>query len=198
MYFGKPRKTAQADRVPPNQNVTTTFPVLHYGNVPVYRNLDHWNLKLFGLVESEMVLTFEDLMRLPQQSWSNDIHCVTGWSKLNNVWEGVSAMELTKLVKPLEQAKYVILHAEEGWTTNLPIEDFVKETSLLAHSHDGEPLTPDHGFPLRAVIPHLYFWKSAKWVRGIEFSDKNEPGFWEKNGYHMYGNPWKEQRLSWD
>lgn len=198
MYFGKPRKTGPADRVPPNQNVTTAFPVLHYGNVPVYPDLDGWNLKLFGLAETEMILSFEDLMEMPQQSWSNDIHCVTGWSKLDNVWEGVSALELSKLVKPLENAKYVILHAEEGWTANLPIEDFIRDTSMLAHSHNSKPLTPEHGYPLRAVIPHLYFWKSAKWIRGIEFSDKNVPGFWEKNGYHMYGNPWKEQRLSWD
>ena len=131
MYFGKPRKTGPADRVPPNQNVTTAFPVLHYGNVPVYRDLDQWNLKLFGLVETAVVLSFKDLMEMPQQTWSNDIHCVTGWSKLDNVWDGVSAMELSKLVKPLEEAKYVILHAEEGWTTNLPIGDFIRDTSML-------------------------------------------------------------------
>lgn len=198
MYFGKPRKTGPTDRVPPNQNVTTAFPVLHYGNVPAYRNLDDWSLRIFGLAEKEIILTFAELMELPQQKFDNDIHCVTGWSKLDNVWEGISARELANLAKPKDEAKYVILHAEEGWTANLPIDDFLKETSMLAHSHNGEFLTPEHGYPLRAVIPHLYFWKSAKWIRGIEFSAEDKPGFWEKNGYHMYGDPWKEQRLSWD
>ena len=198
MYFGKKRKKGPSDRVPPNQNVTTSFPVLHYGNVPYYKNLDDWTLKIFGLVENEVVLRYKDLMALPQTTSGNDIHCVTGWSKLDNVWEGVSTQELARLATPKKTAKYVILHAEENWTTNLPIEDFLKETSLLAHSHNGEELTPEHGYPVRAVIPHLYFWKSAKWVRGIEFSSENRPGFWEENGYHMYGNPWKEQRMSWD
>ncbi|ESU31209.1 hypothetical protein G3A_17680 [Bacillus sp. 17376] len=198
MYFGKARKKGPLDRVPPNQNVTTSFPVLHYGNVPYYKTLDDWDLKIFGLVEKEVILRYKDLMALPQTTSGNDIHCVTGWSKLDNVWEGISTQELARLTYPKESAKYVILHAEENWTTNLPIEDFLKETSLLAHSHNGEELTPEHGYPLRAVIPHLYFWKSAKWVRGIEFSSENRPGFWEENGYHMYGNPWKEQRMTWD
>lgn len=198
MYFGKARKKGPSDRVPPNQNVTTSFPVLHYGNVPYYKNLDEWTLKIFGLVEKEVILRYEDLMVLPQTTSGNDIHCVTGWSKLDNVWAGISTQELARLASPKETAKYVILHAEENWTTNLPIEDFLKETSLLAHSHNGEGLTPEHGYPLRAVIPHLYFWKSAKWVRGIEFSSENRPGFWEENGYHMYGDPWKEQRMTWD
>jgi DMSO/TMAO reductase YedYZ molybdopterin-dependent catalytic subunit len=198
MYFGKHRKKGPSDRVPPNQNVTTSFPVLHYGNVPYYEKLEDWNLKILGLVEKEVILRYEDLMALPQTTSGNDIHCVTGWSKLDNVWEGISTQELARLAAPKETAKYVILHAEENWTTNLPIEDFLKETSLLAHSHNGEKLTPEHGYPLRAVIPHLYFWKSAKWVRGIEFSSENRPGFWEENGYHMYGDPWKEQRMTWD
>jgi len=198
LYFGKPRKTGPAERVPPNQNVTTSFPVLHYGNVPCYKNLDEWTFKIFGLVEQEMILSYDELMKLPQKTLGNDIHCVTGWSKLDNVWEGIPTQELVNLARPKESAKFVILHAEEGWTTNLPIEDFLKEMSMLAHSHNGAPLTPEHGYPLRAVIPHLYFWKSAKWLRGIEFTSEDRPGFWEKNGYHMYGDPWREQRLSWD
>ena len=198
MYFGKPRKTAPSDRVPPNQNVTTAFPVLHYGNIPNYKNLDNWTLRIWGHVIQETVLTFDELMKLPKKTSGNDIHCVTGWSKLDNIWEGIPTQELVSLAKPKDSAKFVILHAEEGWTTNLPIEDFVKDTSLLAHTHNGEQLTPEHGYPLRAVIPHLYFWKSAKWLRGIEFTNENKPGFWEKNGYHMYGDPWKEERLSWD
>jgi DMSO/TMAO reductase YedYZ molybdopterin-dependent catalytic subunit len=198
MYFGKARKKGPSDRVPPNQNVTTSFPVLHYGNVPYYKNLDDWSLKVFGHVKNEVVLRYKDLMELPQTASGNDIHCVTGWSKLDNVWEGISTQELARLSRPNEKAKYVILHAEENWTTNLPIEDFLRETSMLAHTHNGEKLTPEHGYPLRAVIPHLYFWKSAKWIRGIEFSSENRPGFWEENGYHMYGDPWKEQRMTWD
>lgn len=198
MYFGKTGKKGPSDRVPPNQNVTASFPVLHYGNVPFYKNLDDWTLKIFGLVEKEVILSYKELMDLPQMSSGNDIHCVTGWSKLDNVWEGVSTLELARKAKPKEAAKFVILHAEENWTTNLSVEDFLRDTSLLAHSHNGETLTPEHGYPLRAVIPHLYFWKSAKWIRGIEFTSENRPGFWEENGYHMYGDPWKEQRMTWD
>ncbi|MFE8702370.1 sulfite oxidase-like oxidoreductase [Cytobacillus sp. FJAT-54145] len=197
MYFGKTNKTKD-ERIPPDQNVTTGFPVLHHGNVPYYKDLMTWTLKIFGAVDHTKILTYEDLMNLPQYEYKNDIHCVTGWSKLDNVWRGVSTQEIIRLVTINSKAKYVILHAEEGWTTNLPIEDFLKETSLLAHSHNGQLLTPEHGYPLRAVFPHLYFWKSAKWLRGIEFSLENQPGFWEKNGYHMYGDPWKSQRYSFD
>jgi DMSO/TMAO reductase YedYZ molybdopterin-dependent catalytic subunit len=197
VYFGKVRK-AVSGRVPPNQNVTTAFPVLHYGNVPYYSNMQEWSLKIFGEVEKEISLSYDEVMNLPQTEYQNDIHCVTGWSKLDNAWKGISAADLARLAGVKEAAKFVILHAEEGWTTNLPIEDFLKETSMLAHTHNGETLTPEHGFPLRAVIPHLYFWKSAKWVRGIEFSESDKPGFWEKNGYHNYGDPFKEQRFSWD
>ncbi|MCA1031650.1 sulfite oxidase-like oxidoreductase [Bacillus timonensis] len=198
MYFGKQKRNTN-DRIPPNQNVTTSFPVLHHGNVPNYRELSSWNLKLFGEIkEKEIIFSFKDLMNLPQIDVQNDIHCVTGWSKLDNIWTGISVRELIKKVNLNKEVKFVILHAEEGWTTNLPIEDFLKETSVLAHSHNKKPLTPEHGYPIRAVVPHLYFWKSAKWLRGIEFTSQNEPGFWERNGYHMYGDPWKEERFSWD
>ncbi|MFD1736437.1 sulfite oxidase-like oxidoreductase [Bacillus salitolerans] len=198
MYFGK-SKPQTSGRVPPNQNVTTTFPVLHHGNVPYYKaDLSDWNLKIFGLVECPITYTFEKILDFPSVMTKNDIHCVTGWSKLDNGWEGVSTEILTKEAKPLAEAKHVIIHAEEGWTTNLPIQDFLHETSLVAHSHNGNSLTPEHGYPLRLVVPHLYFWKSAKWIRAIEFVKEDKPGFWEKNGYHMYGNPWKEQRFTWD
>jgi DMSO/TMAO reductase YedYZ molybdopterin-dependent catalytic subunit len=197
MYFGKARK-ADSGRVPPNQNVTSSFPVLHHGNVPYYSNLDNWSLRIFGTVEKEIVLSYSDIWLLPQTEFGNDIHCVTGWSKLDNAWRGVAAEEIVSLAKLRAETKYVILHAEEGWTANLPLADFRKETSLLAHSHNGEPLTAEHGFPLRAVIPHLYFWKSAKWLRGIEFSAVDKPGFWERNGYHNYGDPFKEERFSFD
>jgi DMSO/TMAO reductase YedYZ molybdopterin-dependent catalytic subunit len=199
MYFGKVKPKTDEGRIPPNQNVTTTFPVLHHGNVPYYKkDLSDWDLKIIGLVEEPVTYTFEDLKMLKPYKANNDIHCVTGWSKLDNGWEGIATQEIVKGAKPLPEAKFVILHAEEDWTTNIPAEDFLRDTSLLAHSHNGEPLTPEHGYPLRVVIPHLYFWKSAKWVRGIEFSKEDKAGFWEENGYHMYGDPWKEQRFSWD
>ncbi|EWH21045.1 sulfite oxidase-like oxidoreductase [Bacillus haynesii] len=197
MFFGK-TKAYKSDRVPPNQNVTTSFPVLHAGDVPEYEDLSKWNLQIYGLVEQPLLLTLNDLHEMPQSEVSNDIHCVTGWSRLDNVWEGIKTREIAERVKPLPEAKFVILHAEEGWTTNVPLEDFLKDSSLLAHSHNGAPLTQEHGFPLRAVMPHLYFWKSAKWLRGIQFTKENHPGFWEKNGYHMRGNPWKEERYSFD
>jgi len=198
MFFNKGNDQTQ-DRVPPNQKVTTGFPVLHYGEVPQYTDLaTEWNFRVFGLVEKEMTLSFEEMMALPTNQVQNDIHCVTGWSKLDNEWEGIPVEEIAKLAGIKPEAKYVLLHAEHGWTANMPLEDFLKPGNLFAFKHNGEALTPDHGYPLRFVIPHLYFWKSAKWVRGVEFLEKDKPGFWEKNGYHMYGNPWKEQRFAWD
>ncbi|MFZ3590627.1 sulfite oxidase-like oxidoreductase [Bacillus sp. DJP31] len=199
MYFGKIKPKNDGSRVPPNQNVTTTFPVLHHGNVPYYKkDLSDWDLKIFGEVEQTVTYTFEELLKLTPSNTKNDIHCVTGWSKLDNGWDGIQTKVLVKEAGPMPEAKYVIIHAEEDWSTNVPIEDFMRETSLIAHSHNGEPLTPEHGYPLRLVIPHLYFWKSAKWVRSIEFSIEDRPGFWEKNGYHNYGDPFKEERFSWD
>lgn len=197
MYFGKIKQNTEG-RVPPDQQVTDSFPVLHYGDIPQYSDLKNWDLKIYGLVENPIIITYGEFMELPQSTVSNDIHCVTGWSKLDNQWTGVKTADVCKNAGIKPEAKYVLIHAEEGWTTNLPIEDFLRETSLLAHSHNGEPLTPEHGFPVRAVVPHLYFWKSAKWVRALEFRATDAPGFWEKNGYHMYGDPWKSQRFSWD
>ncbi|RFB31655.1 sulfite oxidase-like oxidoreductase [Brevibacillus sp. VP] len=197
MFYGLSRGSKD-DRVPPNQKVTTGFPVLHYGNVPEYKDLSQWDFRIFGAVEEEKTLSFSEFKELPIGEVSNDIHCVTGWSKLDNVWEGIPVEEVVKLVTIKPEAKYVMLHAEEGWTTNMPFDDFMTKGNLFALKHNGEELTPDHGYPLRFVIPHLYFWKSAKWVRGIEFLEKDKPGFWEKNGYHMYGDPFKEQRYAWD
>ncbi|MDQ0229749.1 sulfite oxidase-like oxidoreductase [Metabacillus malikii] len=199
MYFGKVRKNNKNDRVPPNQNVTTTFPVLHHGNVPYYDDITKWNIQIYGQVESPKLYTLNELKTLfPKTEYTNDIHCVTGWSKLDTTWQGVKTTDIAKVIKVKPTAKYVIIQAEEGWTTNLAIEDFLKETSLLAYAYDDKPLTPEHGYPLRAVFPHLYFWKSAKWVRGIQFTERNHPGFWEQNGYHMNGDPWREERFSFD
>ena len=186
------------NRVPPGQVVTEKFPVLHYGPVPHYRDMIEWDLRLFGLVEEEVRLTYDEFMALPRREVHNDIHCVTGWSKLGNVWEGVPVSVLMGRVKLKPEAKFVMLHAEYGYTTNLPLGDFMRDTSILAVKHNGEPLTPEHGYPVRMVVPHLYFWKSAKWLRGIEFMAEDRPGFWERNGYHMYGDPWKSQRYSSD
>lgn len=198
MFFGKTKQTRQSDRIPPNQNVTTKFPVLHAGNVPYYEDMSKWNLQVYGLVDRPMLLNFEDIKAFPKAELKNDIHCVTGWSRLDNVWQGIRAKDIAEKAGVHEEAGFVILHAEEGWTANLPLSDFTRETSLLAYAHNGEPLTPEHGYPLRGVFPHLYFWKSAKWLRGIQFTKENHPGFWEKNGYHMRGDPWKNQRFTWD
>ncbi|WP_424163175.1 sulfite oxidase-like oxidoreductase [Bacillus amyloliquefaciens] len=198
MFFGKTKQTRQSDRIPPNQNVTTKFPVLHAGNVPYYEDMSKWNLQVYGLVDRPMLLSFEDIKAFPKAELKNDIHCVTGWSRLDNVWQGIRAKDIAEKAGVHEEAGFVILHAEEGWTANLPLSDFTRETSLLAYAHNGEPLTSEHGYPLRGVFPHLYFWKSAKWLRGIQFTKENHPGFWEKNGYHMRGDPWKNQRFTWD
>lgn len=186
------------DRIPPGQTLTEGFPVLHYGSVPYYNDMSKWDFRVFGLVEEEVTLSYQDFIALPRREFKNDIHCVTTWSKLDNVWEGVAVSEVMKRVKLKPEAKYVMLHAEHGWTTNLPLDDFLRDTSFFGLKHNGQLLSPEHGYPVRAVVPHLYFWKSAKWIRGLEFMAKDKPGFWERNGYHMYGDPFKEQRYDFD
>ncbi|RTE06831.1 sulfite oxidase-like oxidoreductase [Paenibacillus whitsoniae] len=189
---------ARRDRVPPGQTLTQNWPVLHYGSVPYYNDMSKWDLKVFGLVEEPYTFTYKEFISLPRRQFTNDIHCVTTWSKLDNEWEGVAVSEIMSRVKLKPEATHVMLHAEHGWTTNLPLEDFLRETSFLGIKHNGTLLTPEHGAPVRMVVPHLYFWKSAKWLRGIEFMSKDKPGFWERNGYHMYGDPFKEQRYDFD
>jgi DMSO/TMAO reductase YedYZ molybdopterin-dependent catalytic subunit len=196
--FGSKSPNDLADRIPPGQTLTQGWPVLHYGTVPHYSDLSKWDFRLFGLVEKEVTLSYDEFMALPKKEYKNDIHCVTTWSKLDNVWEGIPVSEVLKLVQIKPEAKYVMLHAEHGWTTNLPLEDFARDTCFFGLKHNGEVLTPEHGYPVRAVVPHLYFWKSAKWIRGIEFMEKDKPGFWERNGYHMYGDPWRQQRYDFD
>jgi DMSO/TMAO reductase YedYZ molybdopterin-dependent catalytic subunit len=186
------------ERSPPGQRLTDGFPVLHHGDVPHYRDLNKWDLKILGQVEQEVDISYEAFMKLPRREFGNDIHCVTTWSKLDNTWEGIPVATIMERVKIKPEAKYVMLHAEHGWTTNLPLEDFLRDTSFLGIKHNGADLTPEHGYPVRMVVPHLYFWKSAKWLRGIEFMVKDKPGFWERNGYHMYGDPFKEQRYDFD
>jgi DMSO/TMAO reductase YedYZ molybdopterin-dependent catalytic subunit len=193
-YF---RGKAKADpaRVPPGQTVTEKWPVLHYGSVPRV-DLARWKFRVFGLVEEPIELDWAQFSALPTTSVTRDIHCVTTWSRFDNTFTGVPFREVLKLVKPLPDASHVMVHAEYGFTTNLPLADLDRDDVLFATHHDGKPLTPDHGYPMRLVVPHLYFWKSAKWVRGIELMDRDKAGFWEKNGYHMRGDPWREERYS--
>jgi DMSO/TMAO reductase YedYZ molybdopterin-dependent catalytic subunit len=187
--------TKRDDRVPPGQWLTDKFPVLHYGNVPRI-DISKWRFTITGLVEKDAILDFESFKQLPQIKMKSDIHCVTTWSKLNTVWEGVQTSELKKLVNILPEAKYIVVHAEQGFTTNLTLEDFFKKDVIFALKFDNKPITPEHGYPVRLVAPRLYFWKSAKWVTGVEFTEDERLGFWERNGYHRHGDPWKEERYS--
>ena len=183
------------DRIPPNQRDVDRFPVLTYGPVP-HIDLREWRFTMTGLVEEPVSLTWDEFMALPQVRMDSDIHCVTGWSRLDNDWEGVAAAELMKRIHLRPAAKHVMVHCYGDYTTNLSLADLQSEGVLFAHKHNGEPLTPEHGWPLRLVIPHLYFWKSAKWVWGLTFTEHDQPGFWESAGYHMRGDPWKEERYS--
>ncbi|MFZ5822751.1 MAG: sulfite oxidase-like oxidoreductase [Bacillota bacterium] len=186
-----------AERTPPGQILTRDWPVLHYGAVPRI-DLATWRFRIFGLVEEELALTYQDFLKLPRAKVSCDIHCVTHWSRLNNEFEGVLFRDLYSLVKPKPEARYVMFHAEGGWTTNVPLADLLRDDVLFAWRWNGQDLTPEHGWPMRTVVPHLYFWKSAKWVRAMELMAEDQPGFWERNGYHMYGDPWKSQRYAED
>ena len=183
------------DRLPPGQTLTAKWPVLTYGDTPSV-DLRTWAFRCFGRVEAEVSWSWEQLNALPQVEVQSDIHCVTKWSRFDNRWKGVAVREIFERVKVTSDAVAVMVHAEQGYTTNVALEDLRAEGVLLAIEHDGAPLPPDHGGPCRLVVPHLYFWKSAKWVRGFEFLDVNAPGFWEVNGYHMRADPWTGERYS--
>lgn len=185
--------TKRANRIPPGQHLTDKWPVLHYGQVPKIET-SQWTLKIFGLVEQERVISYQEFTALPMVKVFSDIHCVTTWSRLNNLWEGLSSNEIKNIVNIDPQARFVIVHAFGRFTTNLTISDFFEPDVLLALKHDGQSIAADHGGPVRLVVPRLYFWKSAKWVTGLEFSAIDKPGFWESNGYHNHGDPWKEER----
>ncbi len=189
--------TQRNDRLPPGQRLTEKWPVLHYGKVPSV-DIKAWTFTITGLVDTERTLTCDEFIALPHVEVFSDIHCVTTWSRYNNLWEGVSTGTIKDIVRIKPEAKYVFVLGGGGFTTNLPLNDFFQPDALFALKHDGKPLTPDHGAPVRLVVPRLYFWKSAKWVTGIKFVSKNEPGFWERNGYHMHGDPWQEERYSGD
>jgi DMSO/TMAO reductase YedYZ molybdopterin-dependent catalytic subunit len=180
-------------RLPPGQYHTERFPVLHVGDVPTY-GPGEWNLRVFGLVARELVLGWDDLLALPATQVTTDIHCVTKWSKFDTQWKGVKVSDLLAAAGADAGATHVISHAEYGYTANTPLRDATLDNCLVAYEYDGEPIEPIHGGPVRLLIPHLYFWKSTKWLRGLEVRAGDAPGFWERNGYHMYGDPWKEQR----
>jgi DMSO/TMAO reductase YedYZ molybdopterin-dependent catalytic subunit len=191
----KPVDPPLAARVPPGQTLTAKWPVLTYGTTPRF-DPGRWTFRCSGLVEEEIAWTWSEFQALPMTSVTCDIHCVTRWSRLDNRFEGVSIREIMKRVRVRPEARFVLVHADPDYTTNLALEDLVQDDVLLALRHDGRPLEPDHGGPCRLVVPKLYFWKSAKWVRGVEFLDVNPPGFWEQNGYHMHADPWEEERYS--
>ena len=187
--------TLRKDRVPPGQRVTDKWPVLHYGNVPTIDN-SKWTFNISGLVEPERSLSYDEFMSLPRVKVLSDIHCVTRWSKLDNLWEGPRTAVIKQLTRILPEARFVLVHAAGEFTANLSVEDFFQPDVLFAVKHDGKPLTPEHGAPVRLVVPRLYLWKSAKWVTGVEFLKEDRPGFWESAGYHNRGDPWKEERYS--
>jgi DMSO/TMAO reductase YedYZ molybdopterin-dependent catalytic subunit len=186
-------RTAGADRLPPGQIVTRKWPVLHYGSVPSV-DLTSWRFEVTGLVEHPLSLSWTDLLAMPRRETVCDIHCVTRWSRFDNTFGGVPVQAVLERARPRPDARYVLVHAEEDYTTNLPLGDLDRPGNLLALTHGGEPLPPEHGGPVRLLVPHLYFWKSAKWVTGLELLAEDEPGFWERNGYHMRGDPWREER----
>lgn len=195
------------NRLPPGQSLTQKFPVLHYGTVPRF-NPTTWNFRVFGLVEEEKVWNWEAFNQLPRTQVTLDIHCVTRWSKFDTLWEGVSLKTLMDegIVRPKSEAKFVIQHCEQGYTTNTPLEMLLMDNVLLATHFDGKPLEPEHGYPLRVVVGSFadrsesgtaYFWKGGKWLRGLEFRAADQLGFWERNGYNNEADPWKEQRFSY-
>ena len=192
-------------RLPPGQSLTQKFPVLHYGSIPGFDPLT-WNFEFFGEVEEPLTLSWQQFTQLPRKQLKMDIHCVTRWSKFDTVWEGIALQDLIDggLLKIKPSARFVIEHAEFGFTTNVPLSVALAENFLLATHLDGEPITPDHGYPVRAVVgaipgrddlKDIYFWKGAKWLRGLEFATSDQPGFWEQAGYHNNADIWKEQRF---
>lgn len=181
-------------RVPPGQYLTDRFPVLHAGAVPDV-DLADWDFRVDGLIADATTWNWEEFRNLPSRSLTADIHCVTKWSKLDTQWVGVPVGAVWNLLQPAATATHVLVNAFHGFTANLPVGDFLRDENLFAYEYGGAPLEPEHGFPLRLVVPHLYFWKSVKWVRGFTVLDGDQPGFWERNGYHMYGDPFREQRF---
>ena len=185
-------------RVPPGQVVTHGWPILHAGTVPYERTPANWTLRIRGSVDRPTDLTFADLLRLPQQEETVDVHCVTSWTKLGMRWQGVPFRALAETVRPLPEALFVVMECEQGFTTSLPLEALMEPDVLIAHTVDGGPLPAEHGGPVRMLVPQRYFYKSAKWLQGLRFLPKDEPGFWEVRGYSNVADPWKETRYDVD
>lgn len=184
-------------RLPPGQHLTQDWPVLDLGITPNILR-ERWRLDVYGAVETPLFWDFAQLSAQPQSSFMSDIHCVTTWSRYDNAWEGLSTRALLEACQPKPEARFVVLQSHDGYTTNLSLEDFAADDALLAHTWQGQPISGEHGGPVRMVIPHLYFWKSAKWLQRIEFVIDDKPGYWEVRGYHNRGDPWLEQRYSED
>jgi len=189
------RDSETRGRLPAGQVLTQKWPVLTYGETP-RANLQTWTFRCFGLVNEEVSWTWKEFLELPRVEVTSDIHCVTRWSRYDNRWEGVAVSEILRRVNVPHEAVAVMAHTQEGYTTNIPLADLNAEDALLAIKHDGQDLPPEHGGPCRLLVPKLYFWKSAKWIRTFEFLDINAPGFWEVNGYHLHADPWKDERYS--
>jgi DMSO/TMAO reductase YedYZ molybdopterin-dependent catalytic subunit len=187
--------TLRAERIPPGQSRTRKWPVLDAFGPPQIE-LPSWKLRISGLVERPLEFSLAEFQALPRVKVFADFHCVTRWSRLSNIWEGVSTRELLSRAGVDPRAKYVVCHAyDNGWTTNLPLSDFLADDALFADTHDGQPIPLEHGGPVRGLVPRLYAWKSAKWIRGIELVEQDRAGYWERGGYHMRGDPWQEQRF---
>ncbi len=191
----KEKEARASGRLPPGQSLTLKWPILHTGGVPHFAPTS-WDFKISGLVEEPLRLSWQEFHALPKTEVTSDFHCVTRWSRLDNLWKGVLFTEVLKRVTLKPGTTFALIQAEEGYCANVPLQDLQRPNVLFAFEHDGEPLSVDHGGPVRLVVPHLYAWKSVKWVRGFMLLDHDRPGFWERNGYHAYGDPWKEQRYS--
>ncbi|MET7753027.1 sulfite oxidase-like oxidoreductase [Micromonospora sp. NPDC005367] len=194
-FRGRRRPVVDSARIPPGQHLTETFPVLSAGPTP-HTPIDQWTFTIRGAVDRPVSWTWDEFLALPSRTFTTDIHCVTRWSKLDTVWTGVA---IDTLLAGLDiSASYAVAYCDGGYTTNVPLADLRGDQAVIAHSYDGAPLDAQHGGPARLLVPHLYFWKSAKWIRGIELRHDDAPGFWERYGYHNYGDPWQEQRYSGD
>src|SRR6476619_924396 len=195
LFGGSTADPAVAERIPPGQYRTEKFPVLHYGSVP-HVDLTTWDFRVWGEVDAPFTLTWQQFKELPRKEVHTDIHCVTRWSKLDTTWEGVPIQRILEMAQVRPTATHVVSHAEQGYTANLPLSVLDDGDVLLADTFDGQPLEPEHGYPLRLLVPKRYFWKSSKWVRGLEFLDHDQLGFWERYGYNNDADPWKEERYS--
>jgi DMSO/TMAO reductase YedYZ molybdopterin-dependent catalytic subunit len=181
-------------KLPPGQSLTTKWPVLHYGSIPHF-DPSSWDFKIWGQVKEPKRFTWAEFSALPTIKQVSDMHCVTRWSKLNSHFEGIPIAAVMKHVELLPEAQYVLVHADPDYSTNLPVEELLADDVMFVLKYEGQPLTPEHGFPVRLLVPKLYLWKSAKWVRGLEFLAADQPGFWEQYGYHNHGDPWREERF---